>query len=628
MNKTPTDKDKKRFQRAMQALNGGQPREAIRLFDKVLKSGGEHPDIWYLLGLAHGKLGEMKEVKQVSLRALETQPDHFGALCNLANALMFTGDTDEALENYAKALKANPGDPTVVNNYGRALGLLGRRDEAIMHFKDILQRNKNYAPAHTSLGKAYAEGGYPEKALSEFRAALALDNRQADAHIGIANLYSRLGGLPYAEYHYKAALQAEPRCIEAQLGLASTKCFLGHFKESFEILVEAERYSPNLPSLLAAKADLLERMADYDGADKILKRLKKEKQMTALAASVFSHLCRRFGTCEEAIKHLEKCLEAPQYNIMEKQMMRFDMGRLLDKLERYDDAFQWYREANETVVVPCSIEKDEKFRDEITGFFSEQVMQSLPRADTGSQRPIFILGMPRSGTSLTEQILASHPDVYGAGELAEVKKITKNMEASRKNKPIASYIDVIAELTQQDMNKYAHQYLDSIAKLDAEALHVTDKMPHNFLHIGVISLLFPDARIIHCRRNPLDNALSIYFQSFSWTHDYAINLADIGRFYKVYESFMRHWEKVVDIPIMTVQYEDMVEDQETISRKLIEFCGLEWNDKILDFHGSERAIATASYDQVRQPIYKTSRERWRNYEKHLGPLIEALEDRA
>ncbi|MFC1772574.1 sulfotransferase [Pseudomonadota bacterium] len=627
MNKIPTDKDKKRFQRAMQALNGGQSREAIRLFDKVLKSGGSHPDIWYLLGLAHGKLGEMKEVKQVSLRALETQPNHFGALCNLANALMAMGNKDEALENYAKALKAKPGDPTVVNNYGRALGLLGRWDEAIKHFNDILQQNKNYAPAHTSLGRAYAEGGYPEKALSEFRAALALDNRQTNAHLGIGNLYARLGGLPYAEHHYKAALDAEPKCIDARLGLGSTKCFVGHFQEALEILAEAERYAPNLPSLLAAKADVLERMADYDGANKILKRLKKEKQMNALAVSVFSHLCRRFGACEEAVELLEKCLEAPQYHIMEKQMMRYDMGRLLDRLERYDDAFKWYREANETVVVPCRIENDEKRAGEIIGFFSEQVMQSLPRANTGSKRPIFILGMPRSGTSLTEQILASHPDVYGAGELRDVKQITRNMEASRKNKPIASYIDVIAEFTQQDMNKYALQYLDSIAKLDAEAPYVTDKMPHNFLLIGVISLLFPEARIIHCRRDPLDNALSIYFQNFSWTHDYAVNLATIGRFYKVYERYMQHWEKVVDIPIMTVQYEDMVEDQETMSRQLIEFCGLEWDDQVLDFHGSERAIATASYDQVRQPIYKTSRERWRKYEKHLGPLIEALEGR-
>ena len=141
----------------------------------------------------------------------------------------------------------------------------------------------------------------------------------------------------------------------------------------------------------------------------------------------------------------------------------------------------------------------------------------------------------------------------------------------------------------------------------------------------MVSLLFPEAKIIHCRRNPLDNALSIYFQNFSWTHDYAVKLENIGKFYNLYDRLMRHWQKVVDIPIMTVQYEDMVEDKVAMSKKLIEFCGLEWDDKILDFHDSKRTVATASYDQVRQPIYKTSRERWKNYEKHLAPLIEALD---
>ena len=622
--KTPSDKDKKRFQQAMDSLNNGRPKEAIRLFDKVRKTGGNHPDIWYLMGLAYGKMGQMTEVKQVSMRALEIAPDHFGALCNLANALLVLGDKEGALENYGKALKAKPDDPTVINNYGRALSILGRREEAIDHFKGILEKNQDYAPAHSSLGKAYAEGGYPEKAMKEYQAALVLDSRLMDAHMGIANLYAGLGGLPYAERHFQAALDAEPKNVDAWIGLGSIARFKGHFDKSFEFLKEAEKYSPNTTSVLACKADLLERTADYDGANKVIQQLKKKNQMNPLAVSVFSHLCRRYDSCDEAIQLLEESVEAPQYNIMEKQMLRYDIGNLLDRLKRYDEAFKWYKIANDTIEIPCQIKKDEKYEQDLVTFFSKQAMQTLPRANTGSKRPIFILGMPRSGTSLTEQILAGHPDVYGAGELGDLKATTKAMEASS-NKPSENYLEALSDFSQDDMNKYAQQYLDAIAVLDADTPHVTDKMPHNFLHIGVISLLFPEAKIIHCKRNPLDNALSIYFQNFSWTHDYAVRLETIGKFYNLYDRLMKHWEKVVDVPIMTVQYEDMVDDKTDMSKKLIEFCGLEWDDKILDFHDSKRAIATASYDQVRQPIYKTSRERWKNYEKHLGPLIEALE---
>lgn len=624
MTLTPSDRDKKRFQQAMEALNNGNPKQAVRLFDKVRKTSGNHPDIWYLMGLAHGKLGQLTEVKQVSLRALEMSPNHFGALCNLANALLTFGDEEGALENYAKAMKAKPGDPTVINNYGRALGLLGRREEAIEHFKAILEKNNNYAPAHSSMGRAYAEGGYPEKALKEYNAALALDSRLMDAHMGLGNLYAGLGGLHHAGRHYQAALEAEPRNVDARIGLGSIERYRGHFDKALKILADAEKYTPDTASLLACKADLLERMADYDGANKILTRLKKENRMNALAVSVYSHLCRRFDTCDDAIELLKESVEAPQHNIMEKQMLRFDIGNLLDRLKRYDDAFKWYKEANDTVAIESKIKKDEKYVDDLIGFFNKQAMPSLPRATTGSKRPIFILGMPRSGTSLTEQILAGHPDVHGAGELGDLKAATKAMEASLK-KPSENYLQALSGFTADDMNVYAQKYLDAIAALDADAPHVTDKMPHNFLHIGVISLLFPEAKIIHCKRNPLDNALSIYFQNFSWTHDYAINLESIGKFYNQYDRLMKHWESVVDVPIMTVQYEDMVEDKAALSKKLIEFCDLEWNDSILDFHDSKRAIATASYDQVRQPIYKTSRERWRNYEKHIAPLIGALD---
>jgi tetratricopeptide (TPR) repeat protein len=624
MKKVPSDKDKKRFQQAMEALNNGRPKEAIRLFERVQKAGGNHPDIWYLLGLAHGKLGQMDKVRQVSLRCLEISPNHYGALCNLANTLMLFGDKEGALENYAKAMKAKPGDETVINNYGRALDLLGRREEAIKHFEEILEKNREYAPAYASLGKAYAAAGQPEKAIEKFNEALHLDSKSVEAHLGIGALYTGMGGMAMAERHLKAAVDAAPNNVDALIGLISASNLIGDFDKSISWLSKAEKITPNSTEILASKANILQRIGEFDDSYKILQRLKKENRVNALAMHVYSDLCRRFDNCDETIELIEKSLDAPQFNSSEKQMMRFDLGRLYDKLKRYDEAFDSYKKANETVSVTSKIESDRKYIDELVSHFSKDGLSLIPRADIDTKRPIFILGMPRSGTSLTEQILSGHPDIHGAGELADLKFVTKQIEASIK-KPSDNYLEAFFDFKQADMNKYSQMYLDRLAKLDSEALHVTDKMPHNFLHIGVISTLFPEAKIIHCKRNPLDTALSIYFQNFSWTHDYAIELERIGNFYNLYNRLMKHWEEVIDTPIMTCQYEDMVDDKAGISKKLIEFCGLEWDEKILDFQDSKRAIATASYDQVRQPMYKTSRERWKNYEKHIGPLIDALD---
>ena len=225
--------------------------------------------------------------------------------------------------------------------------------------------------------------------------------------------------------------------------------------------------------------------------------------------------------------------------------------------------------------------------------------------------------MPRSGTTLTEQILASHPEVYGAGELGDIKTISRRLletgtDLSKPGTDLSiDYDSCIDRTDQAKLTELANSYLETLRGLNSEARYVTDKMPHNFQHLGLISLLFPEARVIHCRRNPLDCGLSIYFQHFIWTHDYANDLAKIGEFYTEYERLMRHWEAVIDIPMLTVHYEDMIEDQEDMTRQLLEFCELEWNDAGLNFHSSKRFVAAGSYDQVRQPLQHLV-TRWKN----------------
>ncbi len=271
----------------------------------------------------------------------------------------------------------------------------------------------------------------------------------------------------------------------------------------------------------------------------------------------------------------------------------------------------------------AKVTADDKRIDRLIAAFTPERLQSLPRAQHDSKTPVFILGMPRSGTSLVEQILASHPQVHGAGELNNIMRLESGMPdlvGGGKRFP-----DGLNKLTQEHVDELASHYLEHLAELSPDALRVTDKMPNNFLHLGTIQLLFPDARIIHCMRDPLDTCLSCYFQNFFAQHPYTNDLGHLGAYYNGYERLMAHWKQTLDLPIFDIRYEDLVENQETKSREMIEFIGLEWDEACLKFHENKRIGRTASYDQVRQPIYKGSVARWRNYESHLEPLRKALE---
>jgi len=623
MKQPPSEKDKQRFKKAMKALEGGKPGDAIKLFAKVRKSWGDDADIGYLEGLAYGKLGDLKSVIRVSERALKLDPNHYGALCNLANAQMGSGASEDALENYARALEINPNAPEVLNNYGRALSLLGRREEAIEQYEKALAVNPRHAPAYCALGKIFTEGGHPKQAIENFKKGLQLDPNLAEAHVGMGVINCGNGGLENAEYHFKEALRIEKNNSSAYIGLANVKRFSGDYEKGLAYLDQAKLIDNDNVAFSGLEVSLLEQKGDKEEAYDIINTLIEDGKMTAQVATVFSSLCRNYDRCDEALKFIDKFIEMPTTDTAEKQALMYAAGGMLDKSARYEEAMSYYKRANESVDISCNREAHTRYHNDIIECFTKTTIKDMPRATTGSSRPIFILGMPRSGTTLTEQILASHADVFGAGELHYIKQ-QENLIRGVNQAVKTNYCSKIRGLDQKTLTKYANTYLEKINKLDSKSRYVVDKMPNNFIQIGLISMLFPDARVIHCLRNPLDNCLSIYFQSFIWSHDYALDLSDIGFYYNEHDRLMRHWKEVADIPILTVQYEDMLQDQESMSRKLLEFCDLEWDESVLDFYKTDRNVGTASYDQVRQPIYKSSKERWRNYQQYVQPINNEL----
>ena len=285
-------------------------------------------------------------------------------------------------------------------------------------------------------------------------------------------------------------------------------------------------------------------------------------------------------------------------------------------------AFEHYSKANN--LSPNNYDRhlyDEYFM-AIPRCYTRDVIDALKRKTMDSQRLVFIVGMPRSGTSLVEQILASHPDVYGGGELNTLGDIIKQLPD--KNNLTSGYPGFVSELTASIVEDAAHQYINYIESIDKKSQLVTDKMPDNFLYLGLINILFPQAKIIHCTRNPYDTCLSCYFQQFSGHYPYAYQLDNLAHYYKAYQKLMSYWHDNLTTPIFELNYETLIEDKENVIRKLLEHCQLDWHEDCLEFNKSSRAVTTASTQQVGKALYKTSVDRWRNYESFLDPLISGL----
>ena len=304
--------------------------------------------------------------------------------------------------------------------------------------------------------------------------------------------------------------------------------------------------------------------------------------------------------------------------------MLFSLGKIHDRMKQYDKAFACMKEANELKPYKYDHQHFIEYIDRLT---APKVTDLLRRKSVladyqPSVRPVFIVGMPRSGTSLVEQIITSHAQVFGGGERQEIPSLTQKLPYM----PGVSgeYPECLDSLTPELAGQMLNAYDQFAQGLPPGTTVLTDKMPENFQHLVFIRMLFPDARIIHCVRNAMDTCLSIYAQQFTGYHDYAYDLTDLGQHYREYKRLMQHYCDVVKLPILEVQYEELVNDTETWSRRMIDHCGLEWDDACLRYYESDRIMRTASYQQVKQPIYTSSVERWKNYEKHLQPLIDAL----
>lgn len=440
------------------------------------------------------------------------------------------------------------------------------------------------------LGAIAHQTGENEIAVDLFTKALAIKPNYVGAHINLAAAFKNLGKLEAAIASLKRALAIKPDLAIAHRNLGIAQQALGESDEAMVSFRKALAINPR------------------DGtAHRHLASIKK------------------FSEHDDDVTAMETAWASPGMGDDQKMHLAFGLGKVFEDLRQYEKAFSFFSTGNaiKRRTYDFSIRSVENYFEKLKGLFTEDFFASHKNAGSPDETPIFILGMPRSGTTLVEQILASHPKVTGAGEL---DYLGRTVDCFFKEIGQEKFTDGIYQADQSLFSAFGDKYIDMLRNHSSTACFITDKMPGNFFLIGMIKVILPRAKIVHCLRDPVDTCVSIFKNFFtSDAMRYADNLVELGQYYCLYRDLMNHWQQVLPEFTYSIQYENLVEDQEKQARLLLDYCGLEWNDQCLNFHRTDRAVHTISYSQVRKPIYNSSVRSWKRYEKWLSPLIENLQ---
>ncbi len=536
--------------------------EALANYDRALALQPDHVEALYNRGNALHELQRFDEALASYDRALARRPNYAGALFNRGNALRQLKRFDEALASYDRALAARPDYVDALNNRGNTLHELQRFDEALASYDRALALQPDHAEALYNRGDILHERGDLHDALAHYRRALSLKPDLADVYNNLGNVLKELGQLQEAENAYCEALRLDPNSTAAYVNLAASKTF-----------------KPGDAHFAA---------------------------MEALAA------------------------KTEGLSTTDRMRLDFALGKAYADLNDHSASFQHLLAGN--AAKRASIGYDETAAlgrfDRIAAVFTPELIAAKSGGGHPSVLPIFVLGMPRSGTTLVEQIIASHPAVHGAGELQLLGDVVRTVRGPDGNS--APYPELMLSLDRAALHQIGARYVAMVGELAAKhgapgAECITNKMPSNYYFAGLIHLALPNAKIIHTMRDPLDTCMSCFSKLFTAEQNYAYDLGELGRYYRGYERLMAHWRRVLPVGrILEVRYEDVVADLERQARRLIAYCGLPWDDRCLSFHKSDRPVRTASATQVRQPIYTSAIGRWRAYEAHIAPLLNAL----
>jgi tetratricopeptide (TPR) repeat protein len=614
------------FEAAVALHRGGLLADAEQFYRTILAKQPDHFGALYYLGLLTSQTGRFDEAVGLLQRALAAEPNGIETYNGLGIALAGLGRHAEAIVSYEKAIALNPRFAEAHNNLGLALAALGRHEEAIPRYETALAYQSDYVEASGNLGSSLASLDRHDKAIPHFEHLLSVRPDSWEGRINLGRALTAIKREAEALPHLRAALELRPDHAETHLFLGIALTALEREAEAIGYYERAAELQPDLAEAHAARGSALTTLGRLDEAHQAYE--------TALAlapsrTSVHRRLAmaKHFAPGDRQLQAMEDL--ARNIGALEEEQkigLYFALGKAYADLGDQARAFGHLAQGN--ALKRRRISYDERMAlaviARIRQAFTAELIERKSGIGVASNLPVFIVGMPRAGTTLVEQILASHPQVFGGGERHDFSDaLAELIDTESPSSPI---LQLIQSLDRDKLSGIAERYLAASRALAPDAARVTDKMPANFRFAGLIHLALPGARIINVRRDPVDNCMACFSQSFADDNQaFSYDLGELGRYYRAYSELMDHWRDVLPKGVLLdVQYEDLVADFEVQARRIVAHCGLDWDERCLAFHETERRVKTASAAQVRQPLYKSAVGRWQPYKDMLKPLLDEL----
>ena len=600
----------------------GRFEDAERQYRAVLEAEALNVHALNLLGIVCLETGRAKEAVEWISRAVEQTPGDAEALANLGVALKDVGRLTEAAEVIHRSLTVNRRNPVGYNNLGNILSELGRDHEAVDAFRSAVKLDPGYAACLANLAAALLKLRQINPALAAAQRSVELNPRLAEGFNRLGEVHMRMARHAEAATDFRTAISLRPDYFDAMINLSSALKETGDIDAGEAVLRDVISKGPSSALARNSLGVFLEQKGDVAGAAAQFRAAIAEAPAYASPHYQLAQL-KGVELSPAEIAAVEELYERAEPGGDDKAPLAFALACIRERQKSYDEAFHLWSvgQGIKARAYPYDDRKVEQFYGRIATAFSSPFGGHVDAPTGDGPRPMFVLGMPRSGTTLAEQVLVSHPEIAGVGEVSLMEDTVN--EAVRL--AALEFPECVARLSAKDL-RYLGEYYRSRLRTRAPGSYafIVDKTPMNFQYVGFIAAILPDAAIIHCRRHPMDNCLSIFKLPFEESHSYSHSLEALGQYYSRYAGLMDHWRLLFGDRIIELNYEDQVADLELGTRRLLCQLGLKFHDAVLQFHTTQRLIKTPSASQVRQPIYRDSVSAWRRYERQLAPLAAAF----